>query len=372
MTKIDIIRVFNRLLMHADSRYLTAFETRQGTFRWKVLPFGLNVGPAWLQAFVNDQLNELLDQFASAYADDVLIYTDEDDGDTHFDQVEEVIYRLHRAELQGDIKKSRFNVTAVDYLVMVIEAGKGVRIDPENIKAILSWKVEDITTKSALRSFLGLCNYVRTFCHHASDVAEPLNRLLKKDVPFEMGPDQIMAFEEMKKLATTAPVLAFFVPGRPTEVETNASRNATGGLILQLQENGTWKPVGYFSKTMTLTERAYPIKDRELLAVVQTLEHYEHELLGTKFFVVTDHQALLYWSTKRLLSTRQVRWSDFLANFDITFQYRRGQDNIAADALSRKTANTPTVRQREAEARTFPLIPSDNIQPVATISIRSI
>jgi hypothetical protein len=122
-----------------------------------------------------------------------------------------------------------------------------------------------------------------------------------------MGPDQIMAFEEMKKLATTAPVLAFFVQGHPTKFETDASRNATGGLIFHLQENGTWKPVGYFSKTMTPTERAYPIQDCELLAVVQTLEHYEPELLDTKFFVVTDHQALLYWSTKRLLSTRQVR-----------------------------------------------------------------
>ena len=96
-----------------------------------------------------------------------------------------------------------------------------------------------------------------------------------------------------------------------------------------------------------------------------------------KFFVVTDHQALLYWSSKRLLSVRQVCWADFLANFDITFQYRRGQENIAADALSRKTVDTPTVREREAEDRTFPLIPSDKIQPqpivaVATISIRSI
>jgi hypothetical protein len=189
-----------------------------------------------------------------------------------------------------------------------------------------------------LRSFLGLCNYVRTFCHHASDVAEPLNRLLKKDVPFEMGPDQVMAFEEMKKLATTAPVLAFFVPGRPTKVETDASRNATGGLILQLQENGTWKQVGYVSKTMIPTARAYPIQDRELLAVVQTLEHYDPELLGTKFFVVTDHQALLYWSTKRL-----------------------GQDNIAADALSRKTVGTPTVKAREQEDRTLSLIPPEKI-----------
>src|ERR1700694_6151783 len=129
---------------------------------------------------------------------------------------------------------------------------------------------------------------------------------------------------------------------------------------------------GLFLKDNDNRRKSLSYQDRELLAVIQTLEHYEPELLGTRFFVVTDHQALLYWSTKRLLSTRQVRWSDFLANFDITFQYRRGQDNIAADALSRKTANTPTVREREAEDRTFPLIPSDKLQPVATISIRSI
>lgn len=364
MSKIDIIRAFNRLLIQPDSRYLTAFRTRQGTFRWKVLPFGLKVGPAWWQAFINAQLNELLDLFASAYADDVLVYSDEDKDEPHFEQVEEVMYRLHQADLQGDIKKSRFNVTTVGYLGMIIEAGKGVRIDPAKIETILGWKIEDMTNKSAARSFIGLCNYIRTFCHHASGVAEPLTRLLKKDVPFEMGSEQITAFEKLKELAPTAPVLAFFVPGRPTKVECDALRNATGGLILQLQDDGTWKPVGYFSKTMTPAERAYPIQDREMLAVVQTLEHYEPELLGTQFFVVTDYQALIYWSTKHLLSTRQVRWSDFLANFDITFQYRRGKDNVAADALSRKTVDTPTVKARELEDRTFPMIPPEKINPL--------
>src|ERR1700716_3281898 len=123
MTKIDIIRAFNRLLIQADLRYLTTFKTRQGTFLWKVPPFGLKAGPAWWQAFINAQLNELLDLLASAYADDVLVYTDEDSDEAHFNQVKEVIYRLHSAELQGNIKKSRFNVQAVNYLGMIIEAG---------------------------------------------------------------------------------------------------------------------------------------------------------------------------------------------------------------------------------------------------------
>ena len=363
MTKVDIIKAFHRLRIEEGSKYLTAFKTRQGTFRWNVLPFGLKVGPAWWQSFINAQLNELLDLFASAYADDVLVYTDEYDEETHWDQVEEVIYRLDRADLQGDIDKSRFGVTTIDYLGMVLEVGKGVRIDPEKIEAITSWKFEDLANKTALRSFLGLCNYVRVFCYHSSELAEPLTRLLKKDVSFALGPEQRQAFEALKKLAVEAPVLAFFVPGRPTKVETDASRNATGGVIWQQQpEDKQWKPVGYFSKTMTATERAYPIQDRELLAVVQTLERYEPELLGTKFFVVTDHQALLYWSSKRLLSTRQVRWADFLANFDITFQYRRGVENVVADALSRKTVDTPTVKAREQEDRTFALIDPGRVE----------
>src|SRR3979411_2776975 len=229
MTEIDIIRAFNRLLMHADSSHLTAFKTRQGTFRWKVLPFGLKVGPAWWQAFINAQLNALLDLFASAYADDILVYTDEDSDEAHFNQVEEGIYRLDSAELQGDIKKSRFNVQIVNYLGMIIEAGQGVRVDPEKVKAILDWDFKDFYSKTAIRSFLGLCNYIRVFCHHASDVAKSLTHLLKKDIPLALGPEQEEAFKSLKKLAVHAPILAYFVSSCETKVETDTSHNATGG-----------------------------------------------------------------------------------------------------------------------------------------------
>ena len=336
--------------MAVSSEYLTAFRTRHGTFQWKVLPFGLKVGPAWWQSFINAQLHELLDYCASAYADDILIFSGPERE--HWEHCEEVIYRLHKANLQGNIKKSRFNVKKVDYLGVMMEAGVGISIDPAKIKAIQDWKFEDLTSRTAIRSFTGLCNYVRMFCHHESGIAEPLNRLLKKDAPFAMGPEQKHAFKEMKRLACEAPVLAFFRPGRPTRVETDASRNATGGVIWQQQEDDNWKPVGYFSKTMTPAERAYPIQDRELLAVVQTLENYCPELWGQKFFVVTDHQALLYFASKRALSTRQIRWADFLFNFDIIFQYRPGKENVATDALSRKIASLRTVKAYKKEERT--------------------
>ncbi|XP_044714628.1 his(2)-Cys(2) zinc finger domain-containing protein [Hirsutella rhossiliensis] len=302
--------------MDPDSEYLTAFRTRFGTFRWKVLPFGLKVGPAWFQQFINAQLHDLLD---------------------------------------------RFNVTKVDYLGVLLEAGVGLSVDPRKVRSIQDWKFEDLRDRTAIRSFVGLCNFIRVFCYHASGVAEPLNRLLKKDVAFVMGPEQREAFDQLKRLAIEAPVLAFFRPELPTRLETDASRNATAGVLWQEQPDQTWKPVGFFSKTMTPAERAYPIQDRELLAVVQSLEHFYPELLGQKFDVITDHEALVHFSTKRLLSVRQIRWSDFLAQFDIRFLYRPGRLNVVADALSRKTAELPTVKAREAEERTVTLIPPERL-----------
>ncbi|KAM4064200.1 reverse transcriptase (RNA-dependent DNA polymerase) [Hirsutella rhossiliensis] len=345
--------------MDPDSEYLTAFRTRFGTFRWKVLPFGLKVGPAWFQQFINAQLHDLLDRCASAYADDVLIYSDKEED--HWKDCQEVIWRLHQANLQGDIKKSRFNVTKVDYLGVLLEAGVGLSVDPRKVRSIQDWKFEDLRDRTAIRSFVGLCNFIRVFCYHASGVAEPLNRLLKKDVAFVMGPEQREAFDQLKRLAIEAPVLAFFRPELPTRLETDASRNATAGVLWQEQPDQTWKPVGFFSKTMTPAERAYPIQDRELLAVVQSLEHFYPELLGQKFDVITDHEALVHFSTKRLLSVRQIRWSDFLAQFDIRFLYRPGRLNVVADALSRKTAELPTVKAREAEERTVTLIPPERL-----------
>ncbi|CAJ2510963.1 Uu.00g065880.m01.CDS01 [Anthostomella pinea] len=236
---------------------------------------------------------------------------------------------------------------------MILETGKGVRVDPAKVAAILNWDWDDLNSKSAVRSFLGLCNFIRLFCYHASDLTKPLNRLLKKDMPFEKGPEQKEAFEALKKLATEAPVLAFFKPGRPTKVDTDASGKATGG-------------------TMSVAEQNYLIQDQELLAVMNTLKDFEPALWGTKFFVQTDHQALIYWSTKKLLSARQIRWSYYLANFDIMFRYRPGKDNVAADALSRKTIKNLMVKARELQDRTFALIPPEKIEPIAPIQIQGI
>ena len=121
--------------MDPRSEDLTGFRTRQGSFVWKVLPFGLSIGPAWFQEYINRSLNELLDFFASAYADDILIWSNK--GEDHWGRVEEVLFRLQKAGLQADIRKSQFGVTTIDYLGVILEAGVGISIDPRKIKSPL-------------------------------------------------------------------------------------------------------------------------------------------------------------------------------------------------------------------------------------------
>jgi hypothetical protein len=88
-----------------------------------------------------------------------------------------------------------------------------------------------------------------------------------------------------------------------------------------------------------------------------------------KFFVVTDHQDLLYVSSTQVLSTRQVRWVDFLSTFDITFQYRPGKEIVAVDALFRKTVDLTTIIARERKGRIMARIPPEKVDiPIAASS----
>src|SRR4030088_1390052 len=240
--------------MHADSRYLTAFKTRQGTFRWKVLPFGLKVGPAWWQAFINAQLNELLDLFASAYADDVLVYTDEDNDETHFNQVEEVIYRLHRAELQGDIKKSWFNVQTVNYLGMIVEAGQGVRVDPEKVKAILDWDFEDHCSNTAIRPVVpGTVQLYPSFLPPRQQRSRPTDALAQERHTARPRPWARRGFREPQAARSFHANLRL-LRTRSRDKSGDLRVTQRDGRNYLKQEDGAWKPVSYFSKTMTPAE----------------------------------------------------------------------------------------------------------------------
>jgi hypothetical protein len=132
-TKLDIRQAFHRIRIHPDSKDLTTFRTRYGTYKMKVVPFGLTNGPATYQRYMNDVLFDYLDDFCTAYLDDILIYSENElEHEAH---VKKVLERLRKAGLQVDIKKSEFSVKKTKYLGFIISTD-GIQVDPEKIQVI--------------------------------------------------------------------------------------------------------------------------------------------------------------------------------------------------------------------------------------------
>ncbi|KAJ6437064.1 hypothetical protein O9K51_10361 [Purpureocillium lavendulum] len=339
LTKLDVIAAFHKVRIEEGDEWKTAFRTRYGLYEWLVTPFGLTGAPATFQRYINHTLREFLDEFCSAYIDDILIYSSGSLAD-HRKKVKQVLARLRDAGLQIDIDKCEFEATSVKYLGFIVEAGKGIRVDPEKVRAIQEW--QSPRSARAVRSFLGFANYYRQFIPKFSNIASPLTALTKKDAAFAWSNECQAAFEELKLRLISAPILAQWDPDRETVVETDSSGYVTGGALAQRSDDGLMRPVAFFSKKCTPAECNYPIHDKELLAIMRCLEHWDAELRSVESFtVLTDHLNLRYFTKKQPLSERQARWAEMLSRYNFTIVHRPGKDAAVPDALSRREQDMP-------------------------------
>ncbi|KAM4064779.1 Pol [Hirsutella rhossiliensis] len=274
LTKLDVIAAFHKIRVEEETSGRQHSEHR----------------------YINHTLRDFLDEFCSAYIDDILIYSSD-------------------AGLQIDIDKCDFEAKSVKYLGFIVEAGKGIRVDPEKVQAIQQWQRP--RSVKGVRSFLGFANYYRQFIPRFSNIAAPLTALTKKDAVFAWSKECDKAFEELKALLTSAPVLAQWDPDRETIVETDSSENAPA-------------------------ECNYPIHDKELLAIIRCLEHWDAELRSVKSFtVLTDHLNLRYFTKKQQLSERQARWAETLSRYSFTIKHRPGKEAVVPDTLSRREQDMP-------------------------------
>ena len=119
----------HKMRIHPDSEDLTTFRTRYGSYKYKVLPFGLTNGPAVFQRYINEAFMEFIDDCLTAYLDDLLIYSENElDHEIH---VKKVLTRLREAGLQIDSKKCEFHVKRTKYLGFIVGSG-GIEVDRKN------------------------------------------------------------------------------------------------------------------------------------------------------------------------------------------------------------------------------------------------
>ena len=179
-------------------------------------------------------------------------------------------------------------------------------MDPKKIEAVTKW--EPPRSVRDVRAFVGFANFYRDFIGGFSEIVMPLTALTKKGVVFQWREEQEKAFQELKRRFTTAPILAHWDPDLPTVVEPDCSGWALGSCLSQWHGDKL-RPVAYLSRKLTPAECNYEIHDKELLAVIQSLEEWRAELVSVAapFQIMTDHKNLEYFMTTRKLSERQVR-----------------------------------------------------------------
>lgn len=129
-SKVDVSAAFHQLRIKEGDEWKTAFQTRLGKFEWLVMPFGLTGAPAAWQRWINSLLHGYLDEFCTAYLDDVLIWSNGPEKD-HLEKVNKILERLAGAGLKLDLKKCDFAAKEVKYLGFIVTAGKDISVDPE-------------------------------------------------------------------------------------------------------------------------------------------------------------------------------------------------------------------------------------------------
>ncbi|KAM1242976.1 hypothetical protein ACFX2G_035280 [Malus domestica] len=172
---------------------------------------------------------------------------------------------------------------------------QGIQVDSQKVAAVENW--EQPRTVTEVQSFLGLAGYCRRFIKDFLVIVFPLTRLTRKDVKFEWDNNYEQSFQQLKYYLIHAPVLTLPDDSGNFEVNSDASLNGLGCVLMQ---HG--RVIAYASRQLKSHDKNYPTHDLELAAIIFALKIWRHYLYGEKCKIFTDHKSLQYLFTQRDLN----------------------------------------------------------------------
>ena len=322
----DITDAFFKCEVKEEDRHKTAFKTHDRQLQFAVLPQGFINSPSIFCRLIASTFEGMDRSKFSAYIDDVLNHTD--DFEDHLETQQEMYNRLRNSQLTLKLSKTHLNYKVVKFLGHIL-TGEGRMPDPKSVEAILDW-AEPTTTKE-VRSFLGATLYYREYIYQYADMAMPLYELIRKGVIVEKEWDPVKhgdAVRKIKEALTSKPVLMQVDNTKPFRLKVDACRVGRGiGCILeQMNAQGKWQPVSYFSSSLSKEERQYSATELECKALHDCILHYAVYLKYIPHFeVFSDHNALRYMvhSDNATTNGRLMRYLLALQEFNFAIYYRR-------------------------------------------------
>jgi hypothetical protein len=227
-SKIDLRSGYHHIRIRPEDISKTAFTTQYGLFEYLVMSFGLTNALAHFTYLMNSVFMPELDKFVVVFIDDILIYSKNEEE--HARHLWMVLTHLREHQLYAKFSKCTFWLEEIQFLGHVLCA-KGIAVDPSKVKDILEWKSPTIVHQ--VRSLLGLASYYRRFILDFSKIVKPITGLLKNDTKFDWSSKCNDAFEQLKVLLTTAPVLAQPDIEKPFDVYCDALGSGLGCVLMQ-------------------------------------------------------------------------------------------------------------------------------------------
>lgn len=341
---IDLRNGFFHVPIEEDSIKYTAFVTHNGQYEFLKCPFGLSTSPPVFQRFINHIFRPLLmENIVIYYMDDIIIPScNYEEG---LERLKMVLQVAKEYGLEIKKEKCQFLKERIEFLGFIIEDGK---VQPCEAKTYAIRKFPEPTTCRQLQSFLGLTGYFRKFIPSHAIIAKPLSDMLKKNQSFIFEDVQKQAFNRLKDLLTSEPILHIFQQGRETELHTDASKFGYGACLMQRDSiDSKFHPIYYMSKKTTPAEEKYSSYELEVLAIIQAVKKFRIYLLGTKFKIITDCSAFQKTMNKRDLTTRVARWALLLEEYDYEIEHRKGSKMSHVDALSRNPVVMTIINKEE-------------------------
>ncbi|KAL4013706.1 hypothetical protein IC575_025889 [Cucumis melo] len=273
---------------------------------------------------MNQVFKPYLRRFVLVFFDDILVYSQ--GMEEHVQHLEVVLRLLKEKELYVNLEKCNFAKSRIGYLGHFISE-QGIKVDLEKIRVVSERPT--LTNVREVRGFLGLTGYYRRFVKNYGTIAAPLTQLLKTG-SYKWNGEAEAAFEKLKKAMMTLPVLTTPDFNLPFEIESDASGFGVGAVLTQCR-----RPIAYFSKALCMRDRARPVYERELIAVVFAVQRWRPYRLGRKFTVKTDQQSLKFLLEQRVIQPQYQKWIVKLLGYSFEVVYQLGLENKAVDALSR-------------------------------------